>query len=397
MALLGLSFACCALLLAGLPPLSGLRRQVRAARARCSAPDAGVRRTALGAARAADRCRDWRRSSRWPAPASQLLGVARAQRAARARDRDGAGRRCCSLAVPRRSRSQAGPVMRYMQDDRRSRCTRRAATSKACSAPRIDESAWLPLSRCCRCCPAWRCGCCSTSRSRPGDPDPRRASLALGGRPRCAALQPPQGPAAASGAPSRSCSWLVLADIVRSNIAVARIVLRPRRAQPDRPGFVDDPARAARSRRRWPCWPASSPRRRAPPGWSYDADASMLTDPRPRPRSTRRLDPHHQGPLRAAAAGDLRMSATLLDWPIVIAQVAARARHGLRRVPPAARAARAGPRARARHALRQRHAAAADLRHPRRQHALLRGGAGHRHARLRLHRGARQVPACAAR
>src|SRR3546814_10046106 len=67
-------------------------------------------------------------------------------------------------------------------------------------------------------------------------------------------------------------------------------------------------------------------------------------------------------------------------------------RHGLRRVPPADRPPRAGPDPRARHPLHQCHAAAADLRHPHRQHALLRDCAGHGLAGLRRDRRARQVP-----
>src|SRR5690606_18415909 len=48
---------------------------------------------------------------------------------------------------------------------------------------------------------------------------------------------------------------------------------------------------------------------------------------------------------------------------------------------------------RARHDVRQRDAGHADLRHARRQFALLRGGCGDRHDRLRRNRRAGQVPA----
>ena len=61
-----------------------------------------------------------------------------------------------------------------------------------------------------------------------------------------------------------------------------------------------------------------------------------------------------KGNVGASADGDLRMSAALLSWTVLIAQVMLVPRHGLRHLPHAARAARAGPRARARHALRQR-------------------------------------------
>src|SRR5690606_21132960 len=47
---------------------------------------------------------------------------------------------------------------------------------------------------------------------------------------------------------------------------------------------------------------------------------------------------------------------------------------------------------RLRRALRGRHAAALHAGHPHRQHGLFRGGAGDRAARLRLHRGAGQIP-----
>ena len=137
----------------------------------------------------------------------------------------------------------------------------------------------------------------------------------------------------------------------------ARSSCDPAHARRER-GLRRHPARAARSRTGWPCSPASSPRRRAPSGRATTRARSMLT--------MHVLDlvdedawiAHDQGPLRAAAAGDLRMSASLLSGSLVARAGPARAGDGVRGVAPAARAARAGPRAGARHPLRQRHAAA---------------------------------------
>ncbi|MGD9742570.1 MAG: Na+/H+ antiporter subunit E [Dongiaceae bacterium] len=52
-------------------------------------------------------------------------------------------------------------------------------------------------------------------------------------------LQPPKGRIRRPGAIARLC-WRVLLDIVRSNIAVARIILRPR-PRDRTPGFVNIP------------------------------------------------------------------------------------------------------------------------------------------------------------
>ena len=46
----------------------------------------------------------------------------------------------------------------------------------------------------------------------------------------------------------------------------------------------------------------------------------------------------------APADGDIRMSASLLTWTVLIAQILLVAGHGLHGIPPVARAARTGPR-----------------------------------------------------
>ena len=101
-------------------------------------------------------------------------------------------------------------------------------------------------SRCCSCRLLARCGSLLNQSLSPGHLL-LGAALALGGTAAFASLQPPEArlrrPAAIA-----QLLWLVFADIVRSNIAVARIVLgwgaRNRTA-----GFLVDPARAASSRR----------------------------------------------------------------------------------------------------------------------------------------------------
>ena len=91
------------------------------------------------------------------------------------------------------------------------------------------------------------------------------------------------------------------------------------------------------------------------------------------------------------------MSTLVLTWSIAVAQILL----GLAMVCAAFRILR-GPRAQdrvvgLRHPLRQRHAAASDFRHPVGQHALFRGGSGHRPARLCRHGGAWPNSCCAAR
>ncbi|HKW54102.1 MAG TPA: Na+/H+ antiporter subunit E [Stellaceae bacterium] len=54
------------------------------------------------------------------------------------------------------------------------------------------------------------------------------AALGAGGGLLLARLEPPRGRAKRRLRPALELAWLVLADIVRSNIAVARIVLNPR-------------------------------------------------------------------------------------------------------------------------------------------------------------------------
>src|SRR3546814_20273920 len=54
--------------------------------------------------------------------------------------------------------------------------------------------------------------------------------------------------------------------------------------------------------------------------WSLDVCSSDLV-PRSRSRGRIRLDRHDRESLRTATDGDLRMSAAILDWSLVLAQV----------------------------------------------------------------------------
>ena len=170
---------------------------------------------------------------------------------------------------------------------------------------------------------------------------------------------------AAAAALLQLARGLVLIDIVRSNIAVARIVLHPGTRERTS-GFRDNSARAAQSRRT----------RRARLHHHLNAGhrlGALRLEPQ---RLTihvldlidektwiRTIKDRYERRLLEI----FRMSSMLLDGSIVVAQVAARGCHGVRRVSAAARAEGAGPRAGHGHAIRQRHAADAHLRHPLRQ------------------------------
>ena len=184
---------------------------------------------------------------------------------------------------------------------------------------------------------------------------------------------------------------IVLLDIVRSNVAVAGLILTGGRHGRRRSGFVEiplelrDPTALAILAVIITATPGTA--------WmQYDArrDAVLLhvfdlVD------EADWID-SDQGPLRAPAAGDLRMSAAILATAVCDRAARPRHRHGAGGGADDPRTARPGPGAGARHALRELHAAARHPRHAHRQRVLLRGGADHRHARLRGHRGAGEVP-----
>ena len=98
MGMLGLAFIGCALVIAGLPPLSGFIAKfalLTAALNPSGVAQGGARPGGLmGLARRPDPVRTGGAHRHDPRGHPRLLGVARPRRAARAGDRDGAGRRC---------------------------------------------------------------------------------------------------------------------------------------------------------------------------------------------------------------------------------------------------------------------------------------------------------------
>ena len=240
MAILGVSFACCALLLAGLPPLVGLHRQILCCCRRCSSRPRSAHRRGCG------------RATAWTLMALLMLsGLAVVIAMMRA------GIRafwvptestvpsvrviemapiaallllCLALTV------QAGPVMRFMQATAQSParaadlCSGRSCRATRAAPPRRkaahDALAALsaPVGSAC-----WSCGCCSIRRSRlatssSGASSASPAPADTGG------TAASQRATATSRVPSLRLAVLVLTDIIRSNIVVARIILTPGRA-----------------------------------------------------------------------------------------------------------------------------------------------------------------------
>ena len=146
--------------------------------------------------------------------------------------------------------------------------------------------------------------------ARPGRCSAR--SSALAGRLGAGAAAP--GPQPHPPAWRRSCGWPVRSRSSRPLQHRASPGSSCVPAAGPALGLRPHPARTAGPARRWRCWPASSPPRPAPPGSNIDAGGRLAAAPRARPDRRGRLDRHHQGPLRAAADGDLPMSEAVLHW-----------------------------------------------------------------------------------
>ena len=293
---------------------------------------------------------------------------------------------------------QAGPVMRYMRGDGAAPCTRRAlhrerpAARRRITAPRraAHETRLLPFplltaallahvaaaqprSRSARSCSAASC-----ARRRLGDDarcepaeatDPaaaaRSCALALLGlwSTSCAPTSPSPGSILGPGSRERTSGFVII------------------------PLDLRDPLRA------WRCWPASSP---ATPGtlWvEFDPATGMLMIHVLDLIDETRVDRDHQEPLRTPAAGDLRMSATILTWSLAVAQIVSGACHGMRRLSAcsAGRGRRTGSLGLdALYVNAMLLVLTFGIRTG--STLLFRGRAGHRPARLRRHAGARQVP-----
>ena len=203
------------------------------------------------------------------------------------------------------------------------------------------------------------------------------------------ALGPPKARIGRPGAILRLVAR-VFGDIVRSNVAVARIVLglggRERTS-----GFVNIPLdlRDPYGLAALACIITSTPGTL----WvKHDPTTGMLTIHVLDLIDEERVVPHDQGAIRAALAGDLRVSTLVLAWSVTAAQLLL----GLAMMCATFRILR-GPRAQDRVVgfdtlyvtamlLLVTFGIRSGSRH------LLRGGAAHRVARLRRDRGARQVP-----
>ena len=315
MAMLGLAFIGCALVIAGLPPLSGFIAKFALLTAALNPPGMTPRRRpdpgrVMGVARRADPVRIGSAHRDDPRGHPRLLGGARPHRAARARDRDGAGRRA---SHPMRDSDDPGRTDHALHAGHGPVASRAAGLHRAtCCAPPSESSAQggrhmtrlLPFPLVSRR-PAGRCGCCSTRRFRLGHVLLGGVVALVGGW-ALTALQPPKARVRRPGAILRLSS-LVLADIVRSNIAVARIIsVSGRRKRTS--GFVNIPLelRDPYGLAVLACIITSTPGTFWVELRSGERD---IDDPRPRSDRRERVDPDDQGSLRAAVAGDLRMSA----------------------------------------------------------------------------------------
>ena len=338
MALLGLSFACCALLAAGLPPLPGFLAKF----ALLAALLAPIRcRGSRGPCSSCSRCLALPRSLPWDARRAHLLGHGD-EPAARAPDRDGTGRRL-ARALPRADRG------RRARDELPQRHRARAARAGRIHRERAYAMRrWLPypiLSL------ALAAAWLVLNRSVDAAHILLGAALGLAGGRVLAALQPPhRRPRRAAVA--LELFFLVLADIVRSNIAVARIVLNP--GQERTAGFLSLPLEL-----------------RHPAGLAAVACIVTATPERAGRATTRRAtsSPSTCSTSSTKTSGCVfSSSATSGDCGRFSNERRSagrhpygrpglpRARDGVRALPPAARPARAGPRACARHALRERDA-----------------------------------------
>ena len=158
----------------------------------------------------------------------------------------------------------------------------------------------LPCSGCCSTRRWTRARCCSALLLAVLVPAAHGAGC---GRRRCG-CGGPRVDAAAGGSP-----WPL--DMVRSNLAVARAILT-RRPEAIALRLHPRPAGGARPQRAGRAGDDRLPRRRAPPGPSCRPGPQHAAHPRARDLDDEaQLVAHHQAPLRAAPAGDLRMSPLL--------------------------------------------------------------------------------------
>ena len=234
MGVLGLAFIGCALVIAGLPPLSGFI-------AKFALLTAALNPSAAPAQAAPFRLASWALLVVLILSGlAALIAMTRAGIRAfwAAPDRDVPRVRVIEMApvailliLCAMQTIQAGPVMRFMQATAQSlhapqdyvRGVLGAVAERPASSAGGDMTQLLPFPL--MSAGLLSCGCCSTSRFRWGTSSlaASRRSSAAG---RFAALEPPKARLRRPGAILR-LSALVLADIVRSNIAVARIVLGP--------------------------------------------------------------------------------------------------------------------------------------------------------------------------
>ena len=172
---------------------------------------------------------------------------------------------CLALTV------QAGPVMRYMEATAQSLHAPRDYVRSVLPAPPASEQVergrpmrrWLPF-------PLLTAALLALWLLLTGSLAPGTivlgGVLALGAARALTALDPPKARFRRPRAAFR-LALVVLAEIVRSNIAVARIILRPGDAAAEI-RLREHPARHARLPTAWRRWPASSRPRPARSGWS---------------------------------------------------------------------------------------------------------------------------------